>query len=175
MAEGGFNLRKWKTNLQELKREITKSESVTKSMGAQNVNRSDDESYAKPSTQGISLNTPIDEDIFVKVLGMNWNTHSDEIIFSFSYLSKYASSLPLTKRSVLKVTAKIYDLMGFLSPLTVKIKILFQELCLEKTNWDAELKGDPLRQWKSFLQELSLIDCYRIPHCYYVCHPATWF
>lgn len=103
-------------------------------MGAQNVNRSDDETYAKSSTQGISLNTPIDEDIFVKVLGMSWNTHSDEIIFSFPDLSKYARSLPLTKRSVLKVRAKIYDPMGFLSPLTVKTKIIFQELRLEKTS-----------------------------------------
>ena len=172
MAEGGFNLRKWKTNSPELQREIAESESVAKSISEQNVNKDDDESYAKANTQGLSSNTPIDEDIFVKVLGMNWNTHTDEIIFSFSSLSKYASSLPLTKRSVLKVTAKIYDPMGFLSPLTVEMKILFQELCLEKTNWDTELKGESLRRWKSFLKELSLVDCYRIPRCYFVRQPV---
>ena len=77
---------------------------------------------------------------------MNWNTHDDEIIFSFAELYQYASSLPLTKRSVLKVTAKIYDPMGFLSPLPVEMKILFQKLCIEKTNWDIELKGQSLRK-----------------------------
>ena len=61
--------------------------------------------------------------------------------------------------------------MGFLSPLTVEMKILFQELCIEKTNWDTELKGAPLRKWKSFLQELNLIDCYRIPH-YFMRQPV---
>ena len=89
---------------------------------------------------------------------MNWNTHEDEITFSFSELCNYASSLPLTKRSVLKVTAKIYDHpMGFLSPLTVEMKILFQELCIEKTNWDIELKGESLRKWKSVLKVTAKI------------------
>ena len=103
---------------------------------------------------------------------MNWNTHDDEIIFSFAELYKYASSLPLTKRSVLKVTAKIYDPMGFLTPLTVEMKILFQELCIEKTNWNTELKGESLRKWKSFLQDLILIDCYHILRCYFARQPV---
>ena len=103
---------------------------------------------------------------------MNWNTHDDEIIFSFSELYNYASSLPPTKRSLLKVTAKIYDPTGFLSPLTVEMKILFQELCIKKTNWDIELKGESLRKWKLFLQDLNLVDCYRIPRCYFARQPV---
>ena len=172
MAEGGFNLRKWKTNSLKLQRAIAEPECVTKSICTSSDNKEDYESYAKSNTMGLSTNTPLDEDIFVKVLGMNWNTLDDEIIFSFTELYNYANSLPLTKRSVLKVTAKIYDPMGFLSPLTVKMKILFQELCIEKTIWDIELKGESLRKWKSFLQDLILIDCYRIPRCYFARQPV---
>ena len=172
MAEGGFNLRKWKTNSIELQRAIAETESVTKSIGASSNNKENDESYVKPNSQGLSTSMPIDEDIFVKVLGMNWNILEDEIIFSFAELYNYASSLPLTKRSVLKVTAKIYDPVGFLSPLTVEMKILFQELCIEKTNWDTELKGESHRKWKSFLQDLILIDCYHIPRCYFARQPV---
>ena len=167
MAEGGFNLIKWKTNSLKLQRAIAEHECMTKSICASSDNKENYESYAKSNTMGLSANTPLDEHIFVKVLGMNWNTLDDEIIFSFTELFNYANSLPLTKRSVLKVTAKIYDPMGFLSPLTVKMKILFQELCIEKTIWDIELKGESLRKWKSFLQDLILIDCYRIPRCYF--------
>ena len=98
---------------------------MTGSNGTSSDIKEDKESYAKSNSQGLSASIPIDEDVFVKVLGMNWNTHDDEIIFSFAELYKYASSLPLTKRSVLKVTAKIYDPMGFLTPLTVEMKILF--------------------------------------------------
>ena len=166
MAEGGFNLRKWKANSQDLQRAITESEGLTKSISApvQKVNKQDKESHVKSNTQN--------DDIFMKVLGMNWNSNSDEIIFSFSELSKYASSLLLTKRLILKVTAKIYDHMGFLSPLVVEMKILFQELCINKTNWDAELNGELLEQWKSILQDMSLIDCYHITR-YFTRHPVN--
>ena len=63
-------------------------------------------------------------------------------------------SLPLNKRSVLKVTAKIFDPMGFLSPFTIGLKILFQELCVGKINWDETLQGELLRKWKSLLDEI---------------------
>ena len=43
MAEGGFNLWKWKTNSRELQREIAKSESMTKSISAQSDNKEEDE------------------------------------------------------------------------------------------------------------------------------------
>ena len=62
--------------------------------------------------------------------------------------------------------------MGFLSPLTVEMEIPFQELCIEKTNWDIELKGESLRKWKLFLQDLNLIDCYHIPRCYFARQPV---
>ena len=147
-------------------------ESVTKSIGASSDNKEDNESYIKPNSQGLSVSMPINEDIFVKVLGMNWNTLEDEIIFSFAELYKYAGSLPLTKRLVLKVTVEIYDPMGFLSPLTVEMEFLFQELCIEKTNWDTELKGESLRKWKLFLQDLILINCCHIPRCYFARQPV---
>ena len=135
MSEGGFNLRKWRSNSRKLQEAIAQEESF----------KQEGESYAKPSTD-LNAAPPNDEDAFVKVLGMNWNTVTDEIFFDFSELSAYASSLPLSKRSVLKITAKIFDPMGFLTPLTVEMKILFQELCIEKTNWDDELQGNLLQR-----------------------------
>ena len=94
MAESGFNLRKWKANSPDLQRAITESEGVTKSISApvQKVNKQDNELHVKSNTQN--------DDIFMKVLAMNWNSNSDEIIFSFSELSKYTSSLLLTKRLI---------------------------------------------------------------------------
>ena len=69
------------------------------------------------------------------------------------------------------MTSKIYDPKGFISPVTVKMKVLFQEVCIDKTNWDSELKGETLKKWKSILQELNTTDCYRIPHCYFSHQP----
>lgn len=70
IAEGRFNLRKWKANSADLQRAITESEGVAKSISApvQKVNKQDNESHVKSNTQN--------DDIFMKVLGMNWNSNS---------------------------------------------------------------------------------------------------
>ena len=81
-------------------------------------------------------------------------------------------SLPLNKRSVLKVTAKIFDPMGFLSPFTIGLKILFQELCVGKINWDETLQGELLRKWKSLLDEIRCFETVRIPRYYFVGSPV---
>ena len=39
---------------------------------------------------------------FVKILGIHWDVIRDEFQFDLSELIKYAESLPVTKRSVLK-------------------------------------------------------------------------
>lgn len=166
MSSGGFNLRKWRSNSRKLQMQITKLESSTGLANTQqevtNVNKEDYESFAKSSV-GCDLTASDNEDAVVKILGMNWNTLIDEIFFNFSDLCPFAQSLPLTNGSVLKVTAKIFDPMEFLTPLTKEMKILFQELCINKTNWDKELQGTLLHRWKSFLQDLKFIGGYRIP------------
>ena len=48
----------------------------------------------------------------------------------------------MTKRSVLKVSAKIFDPLGLLSPFIVKLKLLFRSLCSESINWDDPVEGD---------------------------------
>ena len=72
-----------------------KSECMTKSICTSSDNK-DYKSYAKSNTLGLSANMPLDKVIFIKVLGVNWNTH-DEIILSFAESYNYASSPPLTK------------------------------------------------------------------------------
>ena len=65
-----------------------------------------------------------------KVLGMLWNITSDTLRFS----CKQATSTPplSTKREVLQETAKVFDPLGLLQPVTVAAKILIQELWKEK-------------------------------------------
>jgi len=111
MADGGFNLRKWNSNSPKVMSEISNSErpredSITPSKSWSDVTViEDDQSFAKTTTGLDSLSTK--DDTVIKVLGLKWNTLSDKLFFDFSSLHTYAMSLPLNKRSVLKVTAKI--------------------------------------------------------------------
>lgn len=129
MNDGGFKIRKWQYNSQNLQMEITKLESSPGSTNAQqevpNANK-DDDAFAKSSV-GCGSAPPDNEDIVVKILGLNWSTLTNKIFFTFSDLCSFANSLPFTRQSVLKVTAKIFDHLGFLTPLTIEMKILFQE------------------------------------------------
>ena len=52
------------------------------------------------------------------------------------------SVLTLTKCNVLRFRAKIYDPLGLLSPLTIRLKLLFQELCHDHTKCDSTLKHE---------------------------------
>ena len=129
----------------------------------------DVESYAK-SSFGLG-NSNVTQKNVVKVLGQNWNIDSDEFFFDFDNLNEYAATFPSTKRSILKVTPKIFHPLGFLSPVTVVMKILFQKLCIDKVEWDEELKGDILGEWKKILGTLRCFEVNKIPRCYFEFKP----
>ena len=139
MQKGGFNLRKWRTNNPTLQQRILQSEDV-----------------------------PPNEQSEVKILGLVWDTQTDEFHFDFQGFISYIQSLPSTKRSVLKLSAKIFDPLGILSPFTVGTKILFQRLCKEKVNWEEKLEGDLLKRWNMLTNELSALSQIKVPRCYYI-------
>ena len=133
MASRGFNLRKWNLNSQTLLKSIEACESSQEQRGlVDHATAEDEKSYAKLSiTQG---NSETKKDTVVKVLGMNWETAEDNVFFNFTDLCEYGMSPPVAKCSVLKLSAMVFDPMGFLTSCTVEMKILFQELCLDKVN-----------------------------------------
>ena len=95
MSSGGFNLRKWRSNSRKLQMQIAKLESSSNTQQeVTNVNKEDDESFAKSSV-GCDSTASDNEDAVVKILGMNWNTLTDEIPPSdlFSRLRPRSSTL----------------------------------------------------------------------------------
>lgn len=89
MADRGFNLRKWYSNSQNVMSEISKFErpqddSITQRKPQPDVTIEDDQSYATTTTGSASPSTK--DDFVVKVLGLNWNTVSDELFFDSSSL-----------------------------------------------------------------------------------------
>ena len=167
LQEGKFNLRKWNSNskellerIQETERAIGKNETGDSNPGVSE----DDQSYVQAS---IGLNTGKET---VKILGLNWNTESDEFCYDFSEIIELAKSLPVSKRTLLKLTAKIFDPLGILSVFTVNMKAMFQSLCIDKVSWDEELQGNARLEFNSFLCRLQQMGKVRIPRCYFSLH-----
>ena len=68
------------------------------------------------------------------VLGINWDLKADTIVFYFDQLVNETFSLPMTKRSILKICTRIFDPLGLTSPITIHFKMLFQIICTNKFN-----------------------------------------
>ena len=54
-----------------------------------------------------------------KVLGIHWNTALDQLVFSLDAILEESVVVGPTKRVVISLIGRVYDLLGFLSPVTV--------------------------------------------------------
>ena len=80
------------------------------------------------------------------MLGLAWDKKLDLFIFSFSELFKIAVPFP-TKRDVLSFTASFFDPLGLTNPVIVRLKILFQQICISKIGWDCKINKNLLKVW----------------------------
>jgi hypothetical protein len=67
---------------------------------------------------------------------------SDKCIFCLAKLAEKAKSVVATKRNILSILAGLFDPLGIISPVAVSIKMLFQELCVDRVEWDEEFEGE---------------------------------
>ena len=75
----------------------------------------------------------------VKVQGIVWDTMSDHLVFSFENLIESFNHIIPTKRKILILIAKFYDPTGLIQPIIIKLKLLFQEVCVTHADWDIEI------------------------------------
>lgn len=131
LHRGGFNLRKWASNKPELLADLDKSQ-------------------CNPSTYEFKQTDS------TKTLGLGWNPQKD----CFSFTSKIASKSPAiaTKRSLLSDISKLFDPIGWLTPLTTTMKILFQNVWLLNLGWDIRLPEEMSSEWAVIKQELETIN-----------------
>ncbi|GFW70838.1 integrase catalytic domain-containing protein [Trichonephila clavipes] len=99
-----------------------------------------------------------------KVLGMAWQTLDDCLTLDTKGLLEFVSINENTKRFMLQTIGKIFDPLGLLSPFTIRIKCLIQELWIKKkVTWDEILPPKVKEKWLIWCKELPLLDNLRIP------------
>ena len=76
-------------------------------------------------------------------------------IFNLAHVANKARGMEATKQNVLSLLARLFDPLGIISPVTVSMKILFQEICNSKIDWDEVLTGEIKRKWDRWVQDLS--------------------
>ena len=84
----------------------------------------------------------------------------------FSAALKNVETNVITKRSILSVAAKIYDPLGLISPVTLRFKQMFQELCKSKVDWDEPLNDEFCEEWDQIIEKLKEASHLSIRRCY---------
>ena len=101
-----------------------------------------------------------------KILGVKWNFVRDSLIFNLNELANVMTELKATKQQIVGITARLYDPLGFMSPVIIWIKMFFQKLFVHKVEWDDPLTGQLLTEWNSLIFGFSGIVT-SIPRCYF--------
>jgi hypothetical protein len=94
-------------------------------------------------------------------LGLKWNVEGDYFTYSVNLQEK-----PLTKRGLLATTASLYDPLGLVAPVLLVPKLIQQELCRQRLDWDdalPEQKAQEFRDWREQTKELA---CLHVPRCF---------
>ena len=102
------------------------------------------------------------------VLGIMWG-EDDTIEIEISSYVKEAGSWRSTKRCVLKLIAKVHDLVGFLAGYVIKLTIFFQELCVAGLSWDKKLEEKFMIKWESIIRQFKEAQKVVIPRLYSSC------
>ncbi|XP_045449996.1 uncharacterized protein LOC123658688 [Melitaea cinxia] len=135
LTRGRFELRKWVSNRPELLSDLPSEACLS---------------------EAITFNQA--EDTTVKVLGLKWEPGSDSCVFNVQ-----PSNQPCTKRTILSEVARVFDPLGFLSPLIIQAKCLIQKLWILGVSWDDTPPPEIVAQWNNFSQQLPQIRELKVP------------
>ncbi|XP_077260520.1 uncharacterized protein LOC143896497 [Temnothorax americanus] len=135
MAKGGFTLRKWASNSSDLLDDID------------------------PADHGLAQARELREDERIKILGLSWNPNRD--VFQFQV--KGSPTLGETKRKILSEIAKLFDPLGWATPVVIRAKIFMQQLWASKCSWDEPVPSDLFTQWRRYYEQLPELEKITIP------------
>lgn len=102
----------------------------------------------------------IQSEASVKTLGLRWNPSQDDFTFDPEVIQ--LSPNP-TKRIILANIARLFDPLGWISPVIVTAKIIMQDLWILKIGWDSLLPSQISQRWAVFLDNLAHLRKLTIP------------
>ncbi|XP_055522433.1 uncharacterized protein LOC129716621 [Wyeomyia smithii] len=147
-SKGGFELRNWVSN----------SETFLGAMGGQKTG------------QCVRFCEDKEAD-YERVLGIVWNSASDEFSFSTKLkdeLVPYLSGERLpTKRVVMSCVMSFFDPLGLLSSFTFFGKLLIQDLWRSGCDWDQQIDRECTEKWNQWIARLPEVEEVRIPRWYF--------
>lgn len=97
------------------------------------------------------------EDDETFVLGVQYNRARDDIGLNLEKVMKNTRG-SLSKRELLRSTAQFYDPHGWINPVVLIPKLLFQKVCSRKLSWDDPLPEEIAERYTEFRSQLSFLE-----------------
>ncbi|XP_061176110.1 uncharacterized protein LOC133185066 [Saccostrea echinata] len=116
------------------------------------------EDLAKEVT-GIELD--LSEAPLQRSLGVSWDISKDS--FTFQVTSTHR---PFTKRGVLATINGLYDPIGIVAPVTIRGKLIMQDVMSSVTDWDEPIPHAFQAKWHNWVESLVDLQSILIPRCY---------
>ncbi|XP_030758530.1 uncharacterized protein LOC115884169 [Sitophilus oryzae] len=95
-----------------------------------------------------------------KTLGLKWIPAEDQLSFE---IGNFDEEKPVTKRTILSMTAQLFDPLGLLSPVIIIPKVMLQRLWQANLHWDESVPLELHTRWLSFRNELMELANLKIP------------
>ena len=141
LIKGGFHLCKWRTSSSTVRQHIP--------------NELQEKCLIKDVTTP-QAPTPS------KALGLEWDSESDTMSPSICVASSYNP----TKRGIISDVAKTYDILGWIAPTVLSMKLLYQQLWKKGHEWDETVPPDLMDIHSQWRTELPVLSQKRLPRCY---------
>ena len=141
LLKGGFNLCKWRSSSPEVLDNIP--------LQLQEKSPLKEETTTQTSS-------------YSKALGLAWDSGKDLMSPSICVPSTYRS----TKRGLISDVDKTYDILGWIAPTVLSMKVLYQQLWQSGHEWDEEVPSELRELHARWRSELPLISEKRLPRYY---------
>ena len=138
LSRGGFRLTKWQSNSADVMASIPESEKLC-----------------------TSRKVAIDSDMQLeRALGLQWSVDSDRFVFEVSLKEKSH-----TRRGILSVASSLYDPLGLVGPVTLVPKLILQNACRQKLQWDEVVQESDVENWTNWLRNITALSRVSIDRC----------
>ena len=103
-----------------------------------------------------------------KILELTWNSTNDMPSLSLEKMIRKSEAITkLTKRSTISFESKLFDPLGYVEPITVKAKIMIQDLWKQNLSWDEDVPSEHKDQWLNWISNISNLTSIEIPRPYF--------
>ena len=143
LEKGSFYLRKWRSNSSQVLGSIPSS--IQETMPT--LELTDQHSATYP-----------------KALGVSWDSGRDTMFTNIGLPQEFKQ----TKRGVISDVARTFDVLGWITPAILPMKILYRELWKEGRSWDEPVSDTQATQHQIWRRDLSALKEVHLPRCYFL-------